>query len=162
MSQICIFQSPTPAKKDQFTHTSWELLFDQIYYAKIDDFSTFGIFIALFQTVYLANHPRESECAQMCLIWIEIRVAGGTVPLYILKKAYEKYQTSKTIQWVVSKSTKNDNIFFCILLKDIVQWFSLHEQIKWVADTKLYVRLHVIQAGLVNDLFLWINRKSRC
>ena len=48
MSQICTFQSPSLAKKDQCTHTSWVLLFDQIYYAEIDDFSTLDIFTALF------------------------------------------------------------------------------------------------------------------
>ena len=48
MSQICTFQSPSLAKKDQCTHISWVLLFDQIYYAEIDDFSTLDIFTALF------------------------------------------------------------------------------------------------------------------
>ena len=39
---------PYTGKKDQCTHTSWELLLDQIYYAEIDGFSKLDIFIALF------------------------------------------------------------------------------------------------------------------
>ena len=64
MSQTCIFQSPTPAKIDQCTQTSLELLLDQIYNAKLDEFPTVDIFIAVLQTVQLANHPRERECAE--------------------------------------------------------------------------------------------------
>ena len=64
MSQTCIFQSPTPAKMDQCTQTSWELLLDQIYYAELDEFPTVDIYIAVFQTVKLANHPRERERAE--------------------------------------------------------------------------------------------------
>ena len=47
MSQTCIFQSPAPAKMDQCTQTSWELLLDQIYYAELDEFLTGDIFIAV-------------------------------------------------------------------------------------------------------------------
>ena len=30
-------------KKDECTHSSWELLLDQVYYAEIDNFSTLNI-----------------------------------------------------------------------------------------------------------------------
>ena len=75
MSQICIFQSPTQAKKDQCTHANWELLFDQSYYAEIVDFSTLDIFSALFQTVLAPEHPNEMDC-HSCAEYESIATVG--------------------------------------------------------------------------------------
>ena len=102
MSHICIFQSPLSAKQDLCIHTSWEKFFQSDLLCR-DWWLLYNWHFLCNILDSLAQEPSKGK--GVCKVVLNMNWDNSS-SLYSQESLWK---VSKTIQWVVSKSTNNDD-----------------------------------------------------